>query len=95
VVSFTTLPLYLQGKSPFCTLDRRLGGLQNRSGRGGEKNRLRVCEKKVLRADFETNNKDVTGSWKNCILIKVKVKGKCQQHVVFPSGHPSKYLIVF
>jgi hypothetical protein len=36
VVSFTTLLLYLQGKSPWYALDRRLGGPQSRSGRGGE-----------------------------------------------------------
>jgi hypothetical protein len=28
--------LYLQGKSPWYQLDRRLGGPQSRSGRGGE-----------------------------------------------------------
>jgi hypothetical protein len=38
VVIFTSLPLYLRGKSPWYLLDRRLGGPQNRSGRrGGEK----------------------------------------------------------
>jgi hypothetical protein len=36
VVSFTPRPLYSQGKSPFYPLDRRLGGPQSRSGRGGE-----------------------------------------------------------
>jgi hypothetical protein len=36
VVSFTTQPLYLQGKSPWYPFDRRLGGPQSRSGRGGE-----------------------------------------------------------
>jgi hypothetical protein len=36
VVSFTPRPLYLQGKSPCYPLDRRLGGPQGRSGRGGE-----------------------------------------------------------
>jgi hypothetical protein len=36
-VSFTSLPLYPQGKSPWYPLDRRLGGPQSRSGRGGEK----------------------------------------------------------
>jgi hypothetical protein len=36
VVSFTSRPLYSQGKSPWYPLDRRLGGLQSRSGRGGE-----------------------------------------------------------
>jgi len=29
-------PLYPQGKSPWYPLDRRLGGPQSRSGRGGE-----------------------------------------------------------
>jgi len=36
VVSFTPLPLYPQGKSPWYPLNRRLGEPQNRSGRGGE-----------------------------------------------------------
>jgi hypothetical protein len=38
MVSFTLLPLYPQGKSPCYPLDRRLGGPQSRSERGGEKN---------------------------------------------------------
>jgi hypothetical protein len=36
VVSFTPRPLYSHGKSPWYPLDRRLGGPQSRSGRGGE-----------------------------------------------------------
>jgi hypothetical protein len=36
VVSFTPRPLYLQGKSPWYTLDSKLGGPQNRSERDGE-----------------------------------------------------------
>jgi hypothetical protein len=36
VVSFTPRPLFPQGKSPWYPLDRRLGGPQSRSGRGGE-----------------------------------------------------------
>jgi hypothetical protein len=36
VISFPLRPLYPQGKSPCYPLDRRLGGPQNRSGRGGE-----------------------------------------------------------
>jgi hypothetical protein len=36
VVSFTPRPLYSHGKSPWYPLNRRLGGLQSRSGRGGE-----------------------------------------------------------
>jgi hypothetical protein len=34
--SFTPRPLYPQGKSPWYPLDKRLGGPQSRSGRGGE-----------------------------------------------------------
>jgi hypothetical protein len=37
-VSFTPRTLYPQGKNPWYPLDRRLGGPQSRSGRGGEKN---------------------------------------------------------
>jgi hypothetical protein len=36
MVSFTTRPLYAQGKSPCYPLDKRLGGAQNRCGHGGE-----------------------------------------------------------
>jgi hypothetical protein len=36
LVSFTPRLLYFQGKNPWYPLDRRLGGLQSRSGRGGE-----------------------------------------------------------
>jgi hypothetical protein len=36
VVSFTPRPLYLPVKELLYPLDRRLGGLQSRSGRGGE-----------------------------------------------------------
>jgi hypothetical protein len=36
VVSFTPRVLYPQGKSSWYPLDRRLGGPQTRSGRGGE-----------------------------------------------------------
>jgi hypothetical protein len=36
VVSFTPRPLYHQGNSPCYPLDRRFGGPQSRSGRGGE-----------------------------------------------------------
>jgi hypothetical protein len=36
VVSFRAWPLYFRSKSPSCPLDRKLGGPQSRSGRGGE-----------------------------------------------------------
>jgi hypothetical protein len=44
-VRFTPLPLYPLGKSPLYTLDRRLGGPQNLSGRSGEeKNRTQTVQ---------------------------------------------------
>jgi hypothetical protein len=43
VVSFTPRPLYSQGNSPWYPLDRRLGGPQSRSGRGGEEKTYIVC----------------------------------------------------
>jgi len=36
VASFTPRPIYPQGKSPWYPPDRRVGGPQRRSGRGGE-----------------------------------------------------------
>jgi hypothetical protein len=36
MVSFTLRPLYPEGKRPWYSLNRRLGELQSRSGRGGE-----------------------------------------------------------
>jgi hypothetical protein len=36
VVSFTPRPLYPEGKRPCFSLEKRLGGPQSRSGRGGE-----------------------------------------------------------
>jgi hypothetical protein len=36
VVSFTPRPLYPEGKSPWYPFDRKLGGPQSRSRRGGE-----------------------------------------------------------
>jgi hypothetical protein len=44
VVSFTPLPLYLQGKSPWYPLNRRLGEPQSRSGRGGEEKNSRPLQ---------------------------------------------------
>jgi hypothetical protein len=43
VVSFTPRPLYPQGKTSWYPLDRRLGGPQSRSGRGGEESLLVLC----------------------------------------------------
>jgi len=36
VVSFTSRPHYTQGKNPWYSLDRRLGGPQSRCEQGGE-----------------------------------------------------------
>jgi hypothetical protein len=44
VVSFTPRLLYLQGKSPWYPLDRRLGGPPSRYGPGGEKNSQPLTE---------------------------------------------------
>jgi hypothetical protein len=40
VVSFTPWPLYPQVENSRYTLDRRLGGLQSRSRRGGEEKKF-------------------------------------------------------
>jgi hypothetical protein len=50
MVSFTPRPLYPQGKSPLYPLDRRLGGHQSRSGRGGEN--VLIVEFFILRYPF-------------------------------------------
>jgi hypothetical protein len=44
VVSFTHRPLYHRGKSSRCSLDRRLGGPQNRCGRGGEEKKFLLLQ---------------------------------------------------
>jgi hypothetical protein len=49
VVSFTTRPLYLQGKSPWYPLDRRLGGPQSRSGHGGEEKNSQNADRPARR----------------------------------------------
>jgi hypothetical protein len=59
VVSFTPRPLYLQGKIRRYPLDRRLGGPQNRSGRGGEEKVINVmwqknAHMKYLYSKFES-----------------------------------------
>jgi hypothetical protein len=42
VVSFTSRPLYSQGKSPWYPLDRRLGGSQSRSEGGDEEKNSQI-----------------------------------------------------
>jgi hypothetical protein len=56
---FTPQPLYSQGKSPWYTLGRRLGGPQSRSGRGGEE-KLGTWSKKV---------------WTGCIWLRIGTSG--------------------
>jgi hypothetical protein len=47
-MAWCLVKLYPQGKSPWYPLDRRLGGPQSRSGRGGEeKNSQRLFPKSV------------------------------------------------
>jgi hypothetical protein len=49
VVSFTPRSLYPQGKTPWYPLDRRLGGIQSRYGRGAEeKNSQPETENRTL-----------------------------------------------
>jgi hypothetical protein len=43
VISFTSLPIYPQGKSSWCPLDRRLGGPQCRSGLSGVEKNSSLC----------------------------------------------------
>jgi len=43
MVTFTLRPLYPPGKQPRYPLDRRLGGSENRSGRGGEDEKILPC----------------------------------------------------
>jgi hypothetical protein len=43
VMSFTLLPIYPRGTSPRYPLDRKRGGLQSRSGRGGEEKLFFHC----------------------------------------------------
>jgi hypothetical protein len=48
-ISFTPRPLYHQWKSLWYPLDRRLGGPQSRSGRGGEEKNSQLSIKYILR----------------------------------------------
>jgi hypothetical protein len=48
VVTFTPLPFYPQGKSPWYPLDGRLGGPQSRSGRCGEEKNLSPAGNRTL-----------------------------------------------
>jgi hypothetical protein len=69
--SFTNLPLYLQEKSPWYALDRRLGGPQSRSGHGGEvKNSqpLPGIEPPIIQPVAQRYTTEVSR------LVKVKVK---------------------
>jgi hypothetical protein len=59
VVSFTSWPLYLQGKSPWYPLDRRSGGLQSWSGCGSKEKKSmpllgakQKCVKQVKKEDI-------------------------------------------
>jgi hypothetical protein len=44
-VSFTPLPFYPQGESPWYPLDSRLGGPQSRYGRGGEEKNFQALSR--------------------------------------------------
>jgi hypothetical protein len=75
VVSFTPLPLYPQGKSPWYPLDRRLGGPQSRSGRGGlEKNKLGD----FLRGNILSEEKTIV----NNFICNCRENGICQLQLI-------------
>jgi hypothetical protein len=63
VVSFTPRKLYPQGKSPQYPLDRRLGGAQSRSWRGGEERDPCTCQESSPQCshytDWATRTKSV------------------------------------
>jgi hypothetical protein len=48
--SFTPRPLYPQGKSSWYPVDRRLGGPQSRSGRGGEEKKFPAPRTPIVQA---------------------------------------------
>jgi hypothetical protein len=64
VVSFTPRPLYFQRKSPWYPLDRRLGGLQSRSGYGGE-----VLHKYVLQRLMSAGGKLYVHNFRTIFLF--------------------------
>jgi len=73
MVSFTPRPLYPQGKSSCYPLDRRLGGPQNRSGRG--------CTVRLVSSVFSSTCWHVQRCWHGCWAAKNLIK----QHDVFLS----------
>jgi hypothetical protein len=67
VVSFTPRPLYPQGKNPWYPLDRRLGGLQSRSGRGGEEKNsqpLSGLERPIIQPVAQRYTTDLSKNYK-------------------------------
>jgi hypothetical protein len=63
VVSFTPLPLYSKGKSPWCPFDRRLGGPQSRSGRVGEEKNSQLLpelEPKIIQSVAHCYNSELS-----------------------------------
>jgi hypothetical protein len=70
VVRFTLRPLYSQGKRSWYPLDRRLGMLQSRSGRGGEeKNSQPLPELELPIIQFHS-----TKIWTKFVIIMTAIK---------------------
>jgi hypothetical protein len=71
VFSFTPLPLYPQGKSPWYRLDRRLCGPQSRSACGEEKNSqpLTGLEPPIIQLVADTDNNGLSMS--NSSLVNI------------------------
>jgi hypothetical protein len=72
VISFTSRPLYPQGKNPWYPLDRILGGPQSRSGRGGEEKNSSPRRESNPRTPsvncYSTVSKKIVVSLLNCVL---------------------------
>jgi hypothetical protein len=94
VVSFTLRPLYPQGKSSWYPLDRRLGGPQSRSGRGGEEknsqspqgieppNPDRPAHSQSLYRLNYPGSLERALTHQNYVKVRVKVKVKWAQYLI-------------
>jgi hypothetical protein len=79
VVSITPWPLYLQGKSPWYPVDKRLGGLQSRSGRGCEQKNsqpLPGLESPIIHAVAQRYTTELSRLL--TLLVKAKAFPRCK-----------------
>jgi len=77
VISFTPQPLYPERKSPCYPLDRRLSGLQSRSGRGGEEKNSQPLPGLEPDCNVHVDRKD-DDKWQDEI-IKLTARGKVRE----------------